>query len=112
MIYWRNRKGFSDFEREAIAERAKELLSSKKGGEEAVLAKIEGMSEPDRTVARRLHEITKESALSLVTKTWYGMPAYANKEGKVVCFFQGAQKFKSRYAALGFGDVADFFCHN
>jgi uncharacterized protein YdhG (YjbR/CyaY superfamily) len=72
-----------------------------------VLAKIAEMPEPDRAMAERLHEIVKASAPALSPKTWYGMPAYANKDGKVVCFFQSAQKFNSRYATLGFNDTAN-----
>ena len=72
-----------------------------------MLAKIAEMQEPDRTMAKRLHAIIKASAPDLMPKTWYGMPAYANKEGKVVCFFQSAQKFNSRYATLGFNDTAN-----
>ena len=72
-----------------------------------MLAKIAEMPEPDRAMAERLHEIVKASAPALSPKTWYGMPAYANKDGKIVCFFQGAQKFNSRYATLGFSDKAN-----
>jgi hypothetical protein len=79
---------------------------SKAEGESDVLAKIAEMSEPDRTLARRLHEIIKASAPDLSPKTWYGMPAYA-RDGKIVCFFQAAQKFKTRYATLGFQDTAN-----
>lgn len=75
-------------------------------GESALLAKIAEMQEPDRTMARRLHEIIKTSAPDLSPKTWYGMPAYA-RDGKVVCFFQAAQKFNTRYATLGFNDTAN-----
>lgn len=99
-------KGFSDFERAAIKERAQELLTSKADGESALLAKIAEMSEPDRSMAKRVHAIVMASAPSLSPKTWYGMPAYANKEGKVVCFFQNADKFKARYATFGFSDTA------
>src|SRR5215218_1750708 len=94
-------KGFTDEERAAMKERAQEL--KKAGGESAVLAKIAEMPEPDRAMAERLHAIIKASAPALSPKTWYGMPAYA-KDGKVVCFFQSAQKFNSRYATLGFSD--------
>jgi uncharacterized protein YdhG (YjbR/CyaY superfamily) len=97
-------KGFTDEERAAMKERAQELKKAE--GESAVLAKIAEMSEPDRTMAERLHEIIKASAPALSPKTWYGMPAYA-KDGKVVCFFQSAQKFNSRYATLGFNDAAN-----
>ncbi len=106
-------KGFTDEERAAMKERAKELKAearankNKAEGESDVLAKIAEMPEPDRAMARRLHEIIKASAPALSPKTWYGMPAYANKDGKVVCFFQSAQKFKTRYATLGFSDEAN-----
>src|SRR5918997_4606886 len=76
-------------------------------GESAVLAKIAEMPEPDRAMAGRLHEIVKASAPALSPKTWYGMPAYADKDGKVVCYFQGAQKFDARYATFGFNDAAN-----
>jgi uncharacterized protein YdhG (YjbR/CyaY superfamily) len=105
-------EGFTDEERAAMRERARELkaearASKKKAeGESDVLAKIAEMPEPDRSMAERLHEIVKASAPALSPKTWYGMPAYA-KEGKVVCFFQSAQKFNSRYATLGFSDEAN-----
>ena len=78
----------------------------KADGESAVLAAIAAMKEPDRAMARRLHEIITASAPALSPKTWYGMPAYATKDGKVVCFFQAAQKFNTRYATLGFSDAA------
>jgi len=104
-------KGFTDEERAAMKERAQELKAetgankSKTDGESDVLAKIAAMREPDRAMAKRLHAIIKASAPALSPKTWYGMPAYA-KDGKVVCFFQSAQKFKSRYATFGFSDTA------
>jgi uncharacterized protein YdhG (YjbR/CyaY superfamily) len=102
-------KGFTDEERAAMKERAQELKAAAKNadGESAVLAKIAEMAESDRALAERLHAIIKASAPSLSAKTWYGMPAYANKDGKVVCFFQSAQKFGSRYATLGFSDAAN-----
>jgi uncharacterized protein YdhG (YjbR/CyaY superfamily) len=106
-------KGFTDEERAAMRERAKELKAEERAnknraaGESALLAKIAEMQEPDRAMAKRLHEIVKASAPALSPKTWYGMPAYANKDGKVVCYFQGAQKFDSRYATLGFNDAAN-----
>src|SRR5918997_5637231 len=92
-------KGFTDEERAAMKERAQELKAEgrRADGEKALLAKIAEMPEPDRAMAKRLHAIVKASAPALSPKTWYGMPAYA-KDGKVVCFFQSAQKFKSRYA--------------
>jgi uncharacterized protein YdhG (YjbR/CyaY superfamily) len=105
-------KGFTDEERAAMKERAQELKAAerpnkdKAEGESAVLAKIAEMAEPDRAMAKRLHAIIKASAPALSPKTWYGMPAYA-KDGKVVCFFQSAQKFKTRYATFGFSDTAN-----
>src|SRR5215203_3686453 len=101
-------EGFTDEERAAMKERAKELKAEaqRADGERAVLAKIAEMPEPDRAMAKRLHEIIKASAPALSPKTWYGMPAYA-KDGKVVCFFQSAKKFNSRYATLGFNDKAN-----
>ncbi len=105
-------KGFTDEERAAMKERAKELKAEaraskdKAEGERAVLAKIAEMPPPDRALGKRLHAIVKASAPALSPKTWYGMPAYT-KDGKVVCFFQSAQKFKSRYATLGFSDEAN-----
>jgi uncharacterized protein YdhG (YjbR/CyaY superfamily) len=80
---------------------------NKAEGESAVLAAITAMKEPDRAMARQLHAIIKASAPALSPKTWYGMPAYADKDGKVVCFFQSAQKFNARYATLGFNDTAN-----
>jgi uncharacterized protein YdhG (YjbR/CyaY superfamily) len=107
-------KGFTDEERAAMKEHAQELKmearrgrrSGKADGESDVLAKIAEMPEPDRAMAERLHAIIKASAPALSPKTWYGMPAYA-KDGKVICFFQSAQKFNSRYATLGFSDTAN-----
>ena len=103
-------KGFTDEERAAMKERAQELKASarrgKADGESDVLAKIAEMPEPERAMAKRLHEIIKASAPSLSPKTWYGQPAYA-RDGKVVCFFQSAQKFNTRYATLGFSDEAN-----
>jgi uncharacterized protein YdhG (YjbR/CyaY superfamily) len=102
-------EGFTDEERDATKERAQELKAAARGNkadeESAVLAKIAEMPEPDRALAKRLHAIIKASAPALLPRLWYGMPAYA-KDGKVVCFFQGAFKFKTRYAALGFSDTA------
>jgi uncharacterized protein YdhG (YjbR/CyaY superfamily) len=102
-------KGFTDEERAAMRERAQELKAGahagKAGEESAVLAKIAAMQAPDRTMGERLHAIIKASAPGLSPKLWYGMPAYA-KDGKVVCFFQDARKFKTRYATLGFSDKA------
>ena len=109
-------KGFTAEERAAMKERAQELKADarrgprgkkdKADGEGDVLAKIAAMQEPDRAMAKRLHAIIKASAPALSPKTWYGMPADA-KDGKVVCFFQSAQKFKSRYATFGFSDEAN-----
>ena len=107
-------KGFTDEERAAMRERAQELKAAarrgtragKADGEGDVLAKIAEMPEPDRAMAERLHALIKASAPALSPRTWYGMPAYA-KDGKVVCFFQSAQKFKTRYATFGFSDKAN-----
>jgi uncharacterized protein YdhG (YjbR/CyaY superfamily) len=106
-------RGFTDEELAAMKERAKELKAeARRGaradqadGESEVLAKIAEMSGPDRAIAKRLHALMRTIAPALSPKTWYGMPAYA-KDGKVVCFFQSAQKFKSRYATFGFSDAA------
>jgi uncharacterized protein YdhG (YjbR/CyaY superfamily) len=109
-------KGFTDEERAAMRERVQELKAAarpgpradkadKADGESAVLAKIAEMPDPDRALGERLHAIIKASAPALSPKLWYGMPAYA-KDGKVVCFFQSAQKFNTRYATLGFSDKA------
>jgi uncharacterized protein YdhG (YjbR/CyaY superfamily) len=100
-------KGFTAEERAAMKERVKELKSGEGDGESAVLAKIAAMREPDRALAKRVHAIIKASAPGLSSKLWYGMPAYANDDGKVVCFFQDARKFKTRYATLGFSDKAN-----
>jgi len=99
--------GFTDEERAAMKERARELKAEKgkADGESAVLAKIAEMPKADRAMAKRLHAIVKASAPDLSPRTWYGMPAYA-KDGKVVCYFQSADKFKSRYATFGFNDSA------
>ncbi len=105
-------EGFSEEEREAMRARAKELAAearaskNKADGENDVLEAIEKMSEPDRAMAKRLHAIIKKSAPDLSPKTWYGMPAYA-KNDKIICFFQSAQKFKTRYATFGFSDAAN-----
>jgi len=99
-------KGFTAEERAAMKERVRELKADKADGEGALLAKIAAMREPDRALARRLHAIIRASAPALSPTTWYGMPAYA-KDGKVVCFFQSAQKFKTRYATFGFSDKAN-----
>jgi uncharacterized protein YdhG (YjbR/CyaY superfamily) len=101
-------KGFTAEERAAMKERAQELKAeaTKAEGERAVLAKIAEMKGSDRTMAKRLDAIVKASAPSLSPRTWYGMPAYA-KDGKILCFFQSAEKFKSRYATFGFTDQAN-----
>jgi uncharacterized protein YdhG (YjbR/CyaY superfamily) len=106
-------QGFTAEERAAMKERAKEVKAearankSKADGESDLLAKIAEMPEPDRIMATRLHGIITASAPALTAKTWYGMPAYANKDGKIVCFFQSAHKFNARYATLGFNDTAN-----
>jgi uncharacterized protein YdhG (YjbR/CyaY superfamily) len=105
-------KGFTAEERAAMKERARELKAEERAnkdraaGEADVLAKIAEMEKPDRVMAKRLHAIVKANAPDLSPRTWYGMPAYA-KDGKVVCFFQSAQKFKTRYATFGFSDRAN-----
>lgn len=99
--------GFTEEEKAAMKERARELKSKKSDGEKDLLEKVGEMEGSDRAMAERLHAIMKAIAPELSPKTWYGMPAYANKEGKVVCFFQGAQKFKARYATFGFNDAAN-----
>ena len=106
--------GFTDEEKAAMKEYAKERKAAarrgskatREDGESDLLAKIAEMEEPDRTMAERIHAIVTESAPELAPRTWYGMPAYA-KDGNVICFFQSAQKFKSRYATLGFSDKAN-----
>lgn len=105
-------KVFSDFELSAMRERGNELRAevqankNKAEGERLALAAIAKMPEPDRSLGKRLHRIITTTAPTLWPKTWYGMPAYANKDGKVVCFFQNASKFKYRYSTLGFQDAA------
>lgn len=104
--------GFTADERAAMKERAKELKAearaskNRAAGEKDVLAKIADMPEPERAMATRLHEIVTASAPDLLPKTWYGMPAYADADGKIVCFFQSAAKFGTRYATFGFNDSA------
>ena len=102
-------EGWTDEERAAMKERAKELKAEARraDGEKALLAKLAEMPEPDRALGERLHAIVKASAPALSPKTWYGMPAYANKDGKVVCYFTAASKFNSRYATFGFNDDAN-----
>jgi uncharacterized protein YdhG (YjbR/CyaY superfamily) len=108
----RKNQGFSDEERAAMKERAKELKAEARAdkdraaGEQAVLEKIAELPEPDRAMAERIHAIVKDSAPDLMPRTWYGMPAYA-KDGKVVCFFTPASKFKERYASFGFNAEAN-----
>lgn len=106
-------EGFTAEEKAAMKARAQEMKAEARAGkdraegEKAILAAIGAMKEPDRSMAKRLHEIVTASAPDLMPKTWYGMPAYANADGKVVCFFQSAQKFGSRYGTLGFSDTAN-----
>ena len=106
-------KGFTDEEKAAMRNRAKELKAEertekdKAAGESAALEAIAAMQEPDRSMAKRIHAIIKASAPALLAKTWYGMPAYANQDGKIVCFFQTAQKFNTRYSTFGFNDSAN-----
>src|SRR5215217_5874073 len=101
-------EGWTDDEKAAMRERAKEMKAEARAskdretGEKAVLEAIAKMPEPDRSMAKRLHEIVKDSAPDLMPKTWYGMPAYADADGKVICFFQAASKFNVRYATFGF----------
>ncbi len=105
-------KGWTDEEKAAMRTRAQEMKKEARGdknkaeGESAALEAIAAMQEPDRSMARRIHAIIKDSAPTLWAKTWYGMPAYANQDGNVVCFFQPADKFKARYATLGFNNDA------
>lgn len=109
----RESRGFTDAERVAMAERARELKAearasrNKADGEDAVLASLAGMPQPGRTLGERLHAIVKANAPGLAPRLWYGMPAYANRNGKVVCFFQAASKFKTRYASFAFTDEAN-----
>lgn len=105
-------KGFTNEEQAAMKERAKEMKAQERANqtkaewENDLLAKIAEMPEPDRSMAERIHAIVKANAPTLSPKTWYGMPAYANNDGKIICFFQNAQKFNARYATLGFNDGA------
>ena len=99
------KEGFTTEEKAAMKARARELKANE-DGERAVREAIAEMSPADRTIAKRFHELVKVAAPDLTPKTWYGMPAYANKDGKVVCFFRNAGKFKERYAMLGFNDSA------
>ena len=104
-----SQKGLSAGEIAAMKETLKERKAalSKEEAEKAVLEKIAEMKEPDRSMAKRIHAIVKDNAPSLLPKTWYGMPAYANQDGKIICFFQAAQKFNARYATFGFNDSAN-----
>lgn len=103
-------EGFSDFEKQAMKDRARELKAEQRmntdraAGEKAILDRIATMPDSDRALAKKVHQIVTTTAPQLMPKTWYGMPAYANKDGKVVCFFQDAKKFEARYATLGFTD--------
>jgi uncharacterized protein YdhG (YjbR/CyaY superfamily) len=101
----KKKDGFTAEEKAAMRARAREL-KDKTDGETAVAAAIAGMAPKDRTIAKRVHDLVKAAAPDLMPKTWYGMPAYANKDGKVVCFFRDAGKFKDRYATFGFNDAA------
>lgn len=113
----KNSSGFTEEEKAAMQERSKELekearRSAKKekqreDGESDIMEKVAEMSETDRTMATRLHELITEAAPELMPRTWYGMPAYANEDGKVVCFFQAGEKFKTRYSSFGFSDSAN-----
>lgn len=106
-------KGFTAEEKAAMKTRAKELKAearagkNREAGEKALLEAVAAMEESDRGLAERIHAIVKANAPDLLPKTWYGMPAYANKDGKIVCFFQAAKKFDTRYATLGFNDTAN-----
>ena len=102
----KKKDGFTAEEKAAMKARAKELKAAAEG-EEAVLSALAAMSPDDRALGERIHAIVKETAPDLTPKTWYGMPAYANKDGKVVLYFRNAEKFKERYAMLGFNDTAD-----
>lgn len=105
-------KGFTAEERAAMKERARKLKAeermakSRAEGEKALLEKLAELPEPDRSMGERIHAIVTENAPELLPKTWYGMPAYANREGKIICFFQPASKFNTRYATLGFNEDA------
>lgn len=99
-------ESFTDEERAAMKERVEELRGGPVLGEKPVLDKIASMQEPDRTMAKRIHELMKENAPELSPRTWYGMPAYTDKDGKVICFFQSGHSYKSRYCTFGFQDAA------
>ena len=102
----KKKDGFTAEEKTAMRARAKELKTAAEG-EEAVVSALAAMSTDDRALGKRIHAIVKETAPDLTPKTWYGMPAYANKDGKVVLYFRNAEKFKERYAMLGFNDTAN-----
>jgi uncharacterized protein YdhG (YjbR/CyaY superfamily) len=102
----RRYEAFTEEEKDAMKQRVSELKVGKAEGESAVLEKIAELSESDRAMAKRIHAVVKATAPTLSPKLWYGMPAYAREGGKIVCFFQPAQKFKTRYATLGFNDPA------
>ena len=102
----KEKQGFSAEEKAAMRARAKELKAAAEG-EEAIAAALKKMAPADRAIGQRIHELVKEAAPDLTPKTWYGMPAYANKDGKVVCYFKDAGKFKARYSELGFNDAAN-----
>jgi uncharacterized protein YdhG (YjbR/CyaY superfamily) len=102
----KKKEGFTAEEKAAMRARAKELKAATEG-EEAVAAALKEMTPADRAIGKRVHELVKEAAPQLTPKTWYGMPAYADKDGKVVCFFRNAGKFKERYSMLGFNDSAN-----
>ncbi len=102
----KSKEGFTAEEKAAMRARAKELKEAAEG-EEAVQAALEKMSPGDRALGEQIHALVKKTAPDLTPKTWYGMPAYANKDGKVVCYFKNAGKFKSRYSELGFNDAAN-----
>jgi uncharacterized protein YdhG (YjbR/CyaY superfamily) len=104
-------EGFSDIEKQAMKDRAKEFRDARREAAKDplkdLLTKISEMPEPDRSIATRIHELVTETAPELSPKTWYGMPAWANKEGKVICFFQSGQKFKTRFNTFGFQEAAN-----
>jgi uncharacterized protein YdhG (YjbR/CyaY superfamily) len=102
----KEKQGFTAEEKAAMRARAKELKAAEEG-EEAIAAALKKMSPADRALGERIHTLVKETAPDLVPKTWYGMPAYANKDGKVICYFKNAGKFKSRYSEFGFNDSAN-----
>ncbi len=102
----KDKQGFSVEEKAAMRARAKELKAAAEG-EEAIVAALKNMTPADRAIGKRIHEIVTAGAPELTPKTWYGMPAYANRDGKVVCYFRDAAKFKERYAMFGFSDSAN-----